>query len=324
MRTGILTLLLAGAAVAGDDEPLKLERTIPLEGVKGRIDHMALSADGNRLAVAALGNDTIEIVDPKAARVVHRITGIGAPTAGAFVDGRLVMASADDGKLHVFDGSSFEQIGTTEVGDDADPVRFDGTRVYVGVGEGAMVIVEKGAKTAEIPLAAHPEGFQVEAKGTRIFVNLPDVAQVAVIDREKRKVVATWEMTGATANYPMALDEENGRVLVGCRLPARLMVHDAADGSVKANVEISGDVDDLFRDPKTRRIYASCGEGFVDVIEERGRDHYERIARVPTAHGARTCHFDPEGGRLFVAAPKRGDKPAAILVYRTAQAPAGN
>lgn len=316
MRLFAALLLAAVAVLAGDDEPLKLERTIPLEGVNGRIDHMALSADGSRLAVAALGNDSIEIVDPATGRVVHRITGIGAPTAGAFVEGQLVMASAQDGKLHFFDGRTFEHASAVEVGWDADPVRIDGARQYVGVGDGAIVIVEKGAKVAEIPLKAHPEGFQVEAKGPRIFVNLPDVAQVAVIDREKREVVATWEMKGAAANYPMALDEEHGRVLVGCRLPARLMVHDAADGSVKANVEISGDVDDIFRDPKTRRIYASCGEGFVDVIQEGDRDRYERIARVPTARGARTCLFDPEGGRLFVAAPKRGDKPALVLVYR--------
>jgi DNA-binding beta-propeller fold protein YncE len=309
-------LLLAAAARAGDD-PLKLERSIQLEDVKGRIDHLVLSPDGNRLVVAALGNDTIEIVDLKEGRVVHRIKDVGAPTAGAFVGAGLAMAAAHDGKLHFYDGGTYARVRSVEVGTDADPVRIDGARLYVGVSEGALVAVEDGAKTFEIPLAAHPEGFQLETKGPRIFVNVPDAQHVAVLDRDKRAVVATWKLD-VNDNYPMALDEKNGRVLVGCRTPPKLLALDMKDGSVKASLDISGDVDDLYLDPKTRRLYASCGEGFVDVIDA---DRFERVARVPTSKGARTCLLDPEGDVLFVAVPTHDGKAAEIRVFRTAPAP---
>ncbi|MFI5401369.1 MAG: YncE family protein [Planctomycetota bacterium] len=309
-------LLLAATAYAGDD-PLKLERSIPLEGVKGRIDHLVLAPDGNRLVVAALGNNTVEIVDLKEGRVVHRIKDIGMPTAGAFVADGLVIAAADDGKLHFFDNRTYERLRSVEVGADADPVRADGSRLYVGVGEGVIVAVDRGAKTFEIPLAAHPEGFQLETKGPRIFVNVPDAQQVAVLDRDKRAVVATWKLD-VRDNYPMALDEKSGRVLVGCRTPPKLLALDMRDGSVKASLDISGDVDDLFLDPATRRLYASCGEGFLDVIDA---DKCERVARVVTSKGARTCLLDTKEGRLFVAAPMQEKKPAEILVFRTAPQP---
>jgi len=317
MRFLVATLLLSATARAGG-ELLKLDGTIALENVQGRIDHMALAPDGTRLAVAALGNNTIEIVDLKEGRALHSIKGIGMPTAGAYMgDGQLVMAAAADGKLHVFDARTHERLRSVDVGADADPLRVDGARLYVGVGEGALVMVERGAKVGEIPLAAHPEGFQLESKGPRIFVNVPDAGHVAVCDRDQRKVVATWKLD-AEDNYPMALDEERGRVLVGCRKPPKLLALDMADGSVKASLEISGDVDDLYLDPKTRRIYAACGEGFVDVIDA---DRVERIGRVATSAGARTCLFDAAGERLFVAAPMRDGKAAEIRVYRTAPEP---
>ncbi|HEX5137826.1 MAG TPA: hypothetical protein VFY93_12690 [Planctomycetota bacterium] len=317
MRRILAMLLLAACVRAEDDAALPLLCTIPLEGVKGRFDHMALSPDGNRLAVAALGNDTIEIIDLEEGRLLRSIRGIPEPTAGAFVDGQLAMAAAGDGNLHFFD-DAWEHVRAVEIGSDADPVRVDGHRQYVGYGVGAIAVVEKGAVLYTIKLDGHPEGFQLEAKGPRIFVNVPDAGHVAVCDRDKREVVATWELGDARDNYPLALDEENSRVLVGCRRPAKLLVLDMKDGGVRRTVDISGDVDDLFLDGKARRIYASCGEGFVDVIDA---DKYERVARVPTSRGARTCLLDTEGGRLFVAAPEQG-KPAAIRIYRTTPAPA--
>ena len=316
MRILPVILLLAAAAAAGD-EPLTLERAIPMEGVEGRIDHLVLFPDGDRLAVAALANHTIEIVDLKEGRAVHRIAGVGMPTAGAFVGTELAMAAADDGKLHFFDAATYKLLRSVEVGADADPVRVDDACQYVGVGEGAIVVVEKGALKHTIPLDAHPEGFQLETLGNRIFVNVPDAGHVAVLDREQKKVVATWKLE-VRDNYPMVLDEKALRVLVGCRTPPKLLALDMKDGSVKANLDLSGDVDDLYLDALTRRIYASCGEGFVDVFDA---DKCERVARVPTAKGARTCLLDPKGRRLFVAAPKVGEKAAEIRVYRMPPAP---
>ena len=105
--------------------------------------------------------------------------------------------------------------------------------MYVGYGDGALAVIdpEKVKKLADIKLDGHPESFQLEAQGKRIFVNVPSASQVAVIDREKRAVVARWDVKQAGANFPMALDEANHRLFLGCRQPAKVLVLDAEAGA---------------------------------------------------------------------------------------------
>jgi hypothetical protein len=166
-----------------------------------------------------------------------------------------------------------------------------------------------------VKLAAHPESFQLEKQGTRIFVNIPDAKQIAVIDRSSRSVIATWPMETFKANFPMALDEANHRLFVGCRQPSRLVVLDTANGKMVADLAISGDIDDLFYDSTRRRLYLSCGEGSLDTIEQVNPDSYARVSRLPTTPGARTCFFSSALDRLYLAVPDRGAQQAEIRIY---------
>jgi hypothetical protein len=118
------------------------------------------------------------------------------------------------------------------------------------------------------------------------------------------------------ANFPMALDESAHRLYVGCRKPARLVVMDTERGVPVADVAISGDTDDLFFDAKRQRIYVSCGEGFLDVVQKREGDRYERLARIATRAGARTSYFSPEIDRLWLAVPEHGGQSAELRVYQ--------
>ena len=102
----------------------------------------------------------------------------------------------------------------------------------------AAVDAERGQVVGKVRLAAHPESFRVERSGPRIFVNVPSAAQVAVIDRESMKVVATWPVTDAASNYPMALDEPNHRLFIGCRRPAKVLVYHTATGKQAAAFDI--------------------------------------------------------------------------------------
>src|SRR5205823_14737053 len=106
--------------------------------------------------------------------------------------------------------------GTVDGLDDADNVRYDrqAKLLYVGYGSGALVVIdpEKGAKVGEVKLDEHPESFQLESQGKRIFVNVPKAKQIAVVDREKRAVIAKWPVKDAESNFPMALDEEHHRL----------------------------------------------------------------------------------------------------------------
>src|SRR5690348_11199369 len=171
---------------------LKLERTIPLDHVKGRIDHLALDLQGQRLFVAALGNDTVEVVDLKAGKKTQSLSGFSEPQGIAYVPefDKLFIANGSDGTCRILDGHSFKTIGTVPLGSDADNVRYDekAKRIYVGYGDGALAAIDakSGAKVADIKLAAHPESFRLETNGLRIFVNVPGADQIAVVDREKK------------------------------------------------------------------------------------------------------------------------------------------
>jgi len=201
---------------------------------------------------------------------------------------------------------------------DADNLRYDATAraVVVGYGKGALLAVDPkaGSPKSEIKLAGHPESFQLERGGTRIFVNVPTAKQIAVADRAKGQVVATWPVS-AFGNYPMALDEKGRRLFVGARLPARLLVHDIDSGKEVAKLETCGDTDDIFFDADRKRIYIVCGEGRVDIFRQEGADQYVREKPVKTAPRARTGLFVPEEQKLYVAAPAVGSAGARILVY---------
>jgi DNA-binding beta-propeller fold protein YncE len=324
-RIGIVLLSLATVwGQSHASEPLKLETTIPMPDVQGRIDHLSVDLNNQRLFVAALGNNTVEVLDIKGAKRLHTTSGLHEPQGVLYVPGenRLFVANAKDGSCRIYDVTSFQHLKTIEYGEDADNIRFDAPakQVYVGYGSGAFGVLDlSGNKLGDIKLDAHPESFQLEKKGTRIFVNLPDSRKIAVVDRRKKAVVGQWETGGALANFPMALDEANHRLFAVCRKPAVLIVLNTDSGAVVAKIPTVGDSDDVFYDPTRKQIYASGGEGTIAVLRQQGPDHYQEVARIPTVKGARTSLFVPELGRLFLAVRKQGSEDAAIRVYAVSQ-----
>jgi DNA-binding beta-propeller fold protein YncE len=307
----------AGEAVTA----LTFVKAIRLPGVKGRIDHLAVDAAGKRLVVAALASDSVEVVDLEKGEVVKRLTGAKEPQGVAILKekGEIVVAYGGDGSVRFFDPSTLEPAGLVDLGDDADNVRVEAAtgRIWVGYGAGSVAAIEKGKKVADVALQGHPESFQLEEKGTRTFVNVPTAGHVAVVDRKTASVVATWPLNDLKANFPMALDEGKKRLYVGCRNPARLLVLDTDTGKQVAVLEISKDVDDVWVDAATGRLYLSCGEGFVDVVTRAEPERYERATRVPTSAGARTSLFVPATGLLYVAVPQAGAQAAEVRIYRT-------
>src|SRR6266404_499604 len=310
------------ATVRAQTAPLQLKQTIALPGVEGRIDHFALDAAGERLFVCALGNNTVEILDLRKGERIHSITGLGAPQGIAYIPelNRIFVANDKGGICKTYDGKSFQAVGELDFKDDADNVRYDDAtkKLYVGFGSGGIAVVNApdGKQIGSIKLSAHPEAFELEKTGERIFVNVPNSRYVAVIGRDKNEVVATWKTDLAFGNFPMALDESNHRLFVGCRLPSRLVVLNTESGDVVAKIDISGDPDDVFYDRKRHRVYAICGAGKIDIIEQTDANNYKALTKIDTAEGARTGLFVPERDTLFVAVPHRGSQQAEIRAYR--------
>ncbi|MEN6603837.1 MAG: hypothetical protein ABFD86_15615 [Bryobacteraceae bacterium] len=318
----ILFALLALTGVAHGQQPrgLSLKSRIELSTVEGRIDHLSADVRTRRLFVAALENQTVEVLDVQSGKRLRTITKLAEPQ-GVYFDpytSRLFVACAKDGAVRLFDAASYQLLETAKFSSDADNIRYDarGRRIVVGYGDGALALLDPNGKAiGEIALGGHPESFQIEKAGTRAYVNVPDRKQIEIADLTKNKVVSKWPVTSALKNYPMALDEPHHRLLIGCRAPARMLVLDTDTGKQTASVEIVGDTDDLFLDAARRRVYVIGGQGFVDVFEQENADGYKHIARCATAPGARTGLFVPEWGQLFVAVPHRERQKAAILVY---------
>lgn len=300
---------------------MKLIQTFPLPGVEGRIDHLSVDTKGQRLFVAALGNNTVEILDLKTGNLIHSFGSLSEPQSALFVPGvnKLFVTSGGNGLLQIFDGSSFAELGRVDLQGDADNIRYDDNTksVLVGYRNGGLSFIDanSGKVIHDIKLEGHPESFQLESSGSRIFVNIPSANQIAVVDREQQKVVSTWLMTSGLSNFPMALDESQHRLFVGFRLPAKLGIFDTETGKAVASLDSVGDVDDIFYDPAHRLVFVIGGEGYIDIFSQKDADHYQRETRIPTAAGARTGLWAPEWNRLFVAVPRQADQEAEIQVY---------
>jgi DNA-binding beta-propeller fold protein YncE len=326
----ITALIFVSFALSQDDAgapkraPLLLVQEIPLPNVGGRIDHFTFDAKRKRVIGAALGNNTVEVVDTFAGRDIHSITGAADPQGVVLVGdlNKLFVANGTDGKLRIYDGDSFSLLNTVDIGEDADNVRYDPAekRVYVAFGgdeEGGIAVIDaaSGKRLEDVAkLDAHPESFQIATSKPVIYANIATKAKVVVIDRKTHKVT-DWPLKSAKANYPMALDEADHRLFVVTRKPAQLIVLDSDSGAVVASVPCVNDADDLYYDAGRKRIYVPGGEGFISVIQQTDADHYQSVAKIPTIVGARTGLWYEKRDRLYLAVPASSKQGAALWVF---------
>lgn len=323
LRLGLLFAALGLAAcqpqpASGQAAPLVLERTIPLPGVAGRIDHLAVDPAGKRLFVAELGSGQVEALDLASGRSLGRITGLPEPQGIAFLPARdeIVVASGGDGVARFYRAADLMLAGQVALGGDADNVRVEpgSGAVIVGYGSGALARIDPQTRkvTATVRLPAHPEGFQLA--GDRAWVNLPDAGRIGVVSLAGGGGPTFWR-NPYRFNFPLAHDAASQSVAAVYRLPARLVLFDDASGAQRQTLATCGDADDVFFDGPRRRIYVVCGGGRVDVFKKKGAA-FASLTPVRTRSGARTGLYAPTLDRLFVAARAAGGKEAAILVFR--------
>ena len=306
----------------GVDSRLELVQTIQLEGEAGRLDHFALDAENGRLFVASLSNDSLDVVDLKAGRPIKQISGQRKIQGVAYAPGldRIFVGAGVGAECNVFDGKTYDLLHSLKL-PDADNVRVDATTglVYVGHGEHALTAFD--AKTfavkATVKLPGQPEAFQLDAERKRLYLNCVRPSSVVAVDLAKHEVVARYTPPNVEGFYPMALDRETQRIFIGCRQPAVVLALDANDGKDLWRVEIPPDIDDLFFDAKRRRLYASCGAGFLTILDEKPGGAFEVAEKIPTVKLARTCFFDQASGRLYLGVPRQSGKPGPeIRVYQ--------
>lgn len=312
---------LLAATVACAQSPFRLEKTIPLTGVEGRIDHLSADVRSQHLFLSALGNNTVEVVDVAAGKHLASLPGMHEPQGIGFAPDfhKFYVANGKDGKVRIFDSVTFKPAGEVDFGEDADNVRWDAAHklIWVGYQDGVLGALDPatGKRQANIYLDAHPESFQLEKAGSRIFINAPDAREIEVVDRNRKVVLTKWAVTDPTANFPMALDEANHRLFAGCRKPARVLVLDMETGKQVALFPCPGDTDDLFFDMARKRLYVAGGEGYLEAFQQTSPDQYQSLGKIATASGARTGLFVPEWNRFCLAVPHRGNQQAEIRIY---------
>ncbi len=315
----------AASPAAESKPPLILTATVPLEGVKGRFDHFA-SGKG-KVFVSGLGNNSVEVIDLFQGTRVHEITGVPNPQGVTFSpEANKLFVASEKGKVYIYDGDSYKLISTLDFEGGADNLRYDAAnkRVYVGCGDDekssaiATIDATTNKRLDEVyKLGGEPESFQLEKSGPNIYVNLPDLKQIAVINRTTKELTR-WPVTPAQ-NFPMALDEANHRVIVGTREPATISVFDSSTGKMVASVPTVQDTDDLYYSPEHKRVYVAGREGSIWVYQQIDLDRYNVISKIPTVVGAGTAgYFGRQGkgfDRFYLAVSAGANTNAEVRIY---------
>jgi DNA-binding beta-propeller fold protein YncE len=282
---------------------------------------LALDGKGHRLFVANLSNDSLDIVDLKAGRLLKQIPGQEKIQGVAYAPDldRIFVGNGESGVCNAFDGKDYSLLHSFKL-PDADNVRYDAksARIYVTHAENALTVIDAKAlkPLATIKLPGPPEAFQLDVAKSRIFLNCTAPSEVVVIDAKKQGVATSYPLKKAKGNFPLALDADNHRVFVGCRQPPVIVALDAETGKEVARIGIAGDIDDLFHDAKRKRLYATCGAGFLAVVEQKDRDRYEVIEKIATVRQARTGLFDPATGRFYLILPAHDGQGPGVQVYQ--------
>jgi WD40 repeat protein len=303
-------------------EKLELIKEIPMPDVRGRIDHMAFNSKEQILYVAALGNNSVEVIDLKRGTTIHTIKDIEEPQGIAYLadQNEIAVASGGNGDCIFYNASTFEKTAVVHLSSDADNVRYDEKqkKVYVGYGDGGLAMIDlvTHTQTGNIKLSAHPESFQIDKKNELIFVNLPDDHSIAVIDTKDFKLKNTWKISDLRANFPMTLDTANNLVIAGFRHPATLVVYDNKNGKEISKADLVGDVDDVFYYTDKSLLIASGGDGYINVFEKSADNQFKQVSSIATRDGARTSLLIPSLGYFVLAARANGGKPPAIIVYQ--------
>lgn len=270
--------------------------------------------------IAALGNNTVEVVNINTKELVHTIKGFKAPQGIAYLpsSNRLVVANAGAGIVNFFDAYDFKIIASVDLKDDADNVRYDASEnlIYVGYGSGRIAIIDANTMKliSQIQLDGHPESFQIDKKQNRLYINVPDADEIEVADIATKKVINKWKNTTASSNFPMALDEGNNRLFIGCRNPATLKILDTKTGKDIQSLSCSGDADDVFYDAEKNLVFVSAGHKYIDVFKNNGTQ-LTHINHIVTSSGARTSLLLPSEKKLLLAVPAHGNNLASLWIY---------
>jgi sugar lactone lactonase YvrE len=316
--------------------PLKSVGRTDLPSYTGDFDHFAADVQGDRLFLAGEDGGSLEVFDLTSGKHLKTVKGFDAPHAIHYIPqaDRLIVTDSGEGLSKILDGKTYRTMGTLKLTPGADVMAYDPSRNRLWIVAGGKNAKEKlpytlvyevdpttGKALGEIKFDTDfTEAMAFEQNGSRMFVNLSGKSQVAVVDKTTRKVIGTWPIREGQNNAPMALDEANKRLFVVTRKPFKLVVLDTETGQSVASMDAPPRTNELVFDRINGRVYMT-GDDYISVVAQKDPNHYEEIARVPSAHGAKTAILVPQRNRFYVAmSPGEDKKGGAVLHYEVVRA----
>jgi hypothetical protein len=341
---GVVFAAVAGIAFAEDLQPLRLVETIGLPKVSGRLDHMAVDLENKRLFVAAVDNNTLEVVDLKGRKVIRSLAGFKDTQDALFLGGGFnkLYVSSLDGHLRVFQGETFRLVHDFKIEPDPNRLFYDAAPglIYFGYGGqnagfdayGRVGILQpkQGAgydqlvadMIAPTPRPGHLAEIVMDDDGILLVCD-SRADLIFQFDARKRELIKSWPVRGDGAG-DMALDRVQHRLFVGTRTPPEMTVYDSLSGTEIQSLPAPATMDGVHYDARLKRIYMTGGRwygtpeasaGWLYVYQQRDPNHYDVIGKIETRPGSGTSLFVPEFNRLYVASQAIGNLEAAILVF---------
>ena len=301
----VVTLTASGyPAMAAEAGPpaYKLTATFKVGG-DGGWDYATLH--GGELYVTRVTHTMV--IDVSTGKVLADISGQKRSHGVAIVPdvGRGFISDGGSGSVLIFDLKTHATLGKVAAADDADGIIYDlaSNRVLVMCGDAHQLVAiapdvnpAGGKPAAMVDLGGSPE-FAVADENGKVYVNIEDKDEVAVVDTKQMKVVARWPTAPGSKPTGMSMDRATHRLFIGCR-NKKLIVMNADDGKIVADFPIGSYVDaTAFRNGL---VFASCGDGTLTVVREVSADKFELAQVVQTQIGARTMAVDPSGEMIYL------------------------
>lgn len=301
-----LCLTVAPVLVHGAVE-YKLLQEIPVGG-DGGWDYLSVDSAASRLYVSH--GTKVVVIDLDKEVVVGEITNTPGVhgLAPAPELGRGFVSCGRENKAAIVDLKTLETLSKVDTGQNPDGMLYEPGRqeVYMfnGGGNSATVIDAKaGQVAATIPLGGKPEFAQADTKAGRVYNNLENKSEVAVIDTQRHEVVNRWPIAPGEEASGMAFDEAHHRLFLGCGNKLMVMM-DSTTGKVVGSVPIGEGVDANAFDPGTQLAFASCGDGTVTIAHEDSPDKLTVVQTLKTEPRAKTMTLDPKTHKIYLGSAK--------------------
>jgi DNA-binding beta-propeller fold protein YncE len=320
------------AAQSGAESPavLRAMGRTELPGYSGDFDHFGVDISGNRLFLAAEDHGTLEVFNLKSGAHEKTVTGVGTPHSVFYLPdaNRLLVTDSGPGMTKILDATTYKITGSIRLVPGADSIGYDATRDRLYMVTGGKDVNMKDSVLAEIDPHSgkhvgdvtfdsnHVEALAVEQHGNRLFINVTGKNYLAVVDKDKRLIIARWPIKEAEQNAPVAFDEANHRLFVVTRKPGMLVVLNAMTGESIASFKAPERCDEVVFDAANHRVYVAGGEGFIGVYQQVDADHYRQLPDVPSAKGAKTAMLVPALHRLYLAvSPGEGNSSGGGIMW---------